>query len=104
MAEQIDKLLNDWYRIKGEISRLEKDRDHIKKRVQSIIDVNSDDVLEGTTYQAKLNRNGKREYVSQKNVPVDVWDRYKSVTCFNTLSISKRKRSKSRSSIKRESK
>lgn len=90
---EVENLLQDWYDLKEKISRANRKLDSIKDRVKRIMKTNDETILESNYYQAKL-KEGRREFISEKRIPKDVWERYKSVTKYEMLTISKRKKKK----------
>jgi hypothetical protein len=93
MSDEIDKLLSEWYELKDKISRATKREDYIKQKVKRVMQAKERNTLPGLNYTVKLSK-GSNEYISKKTIPKDLWDKYKKVTRFDRMTISKKKNSK----------
>ena len=78
--EEIDSLLNEWNKIKTELSKLSKKDDKCKKLIHNILDLRKTDQLTSTNF--KVNRRKmSRLQINKSDVPGDIWDKYsKNIT------------------------
>lgn len=88
----IDKFLEDMCETKSQINKLEKYYEKLKRKASRFMDNENTDRMEGKHYVARRNVYN-REHISKKDLPKDIWDRYKSITLVSTLKVGRKKRS-----------
>lgn len=103
--EDLDELLEAWYKVKSEIAYLERKCEKYKKYCETILDKKEIDILTGTKYVLKRTTT-TRTSISKKDLPRDIWVKYSTKTSFNAYFLKpvnevKKSRKKSQRSRKK---
>ena len=77
----IDDLLDTWYKTKLQISLLEKKCDKYKKYCEKIMNNNEQNNISSTDYVLKRSQI-TRATVSKKDLPKDIWSKYSKESTF----------------------
>ena len=85
-----DKLINDWKNIKDEITRLQKQSDRYKSKVENIMEKTGKSYIKGTKYTIKKKYQQNNRMI-KKNIPEDIWEKYSTIITYNTVTFSKTK-------------
>lgn len=84
----IADILQEWYDAKREIYRLEKKCAKYKTMMGKVMDEKDKNVIQRSGI-VLTRRHDSRRVLLKSNVPKDMWDRYSTVTYFDTYSIRK---------------
>ncbi len=87
MSEKyLEDLLNEWTKIKEQLSKLEEKQDKIKKLVGRMMDEEKETSFETDSYRVSR-RTQTRKSVAQKDLPKDIWDKYSKETTFPVFTV-----------------
>ncbi len=84
--QELDTLLNEWSKVKSQKSKLEEREEKIKKLVMDIMDKQDTNKLYSDNYEV-THREQKRSFISQKDLPEDLWEKYKKTTKFSVVTL-----------------
>lgn len=87
-SDDIDGLLEKWKSTKTQISKLEKDLEKYKKYAEQIMNMNNSNVVKGSKYKV-TKKNSSRQFISKKNLPKELWNKYSTKTNFTSYYLSK---------------
>ena len=76
-SSELEKLFKEWYKLKAQLKRLEREEERIKKLVHRQMDLEDSNKISSRNYMCSR-RNMIRDTLSKRNVPRDVWDQYKT--------------------------
>lgn len=79
--EKLDKLLNEWSKIKHQTSQLEQREKKIKELVAEIMNENKSDTIYSENYKV-TRRIQNKTHVSQQDVPQEIWEKYAKKSSF----------------------
>tara|TARA_B100000900_G_C20258911_1_gene585123 strand:+ start:13 stop:297 length:285 start_codon:yes stop_codon:yes gene_type:complete len=83
---EFEKLLKEFYDLKAEHLKQERKLNNMKTDLLTILESNNANIIK--TYNYELSRSLKsRESISKKNLPTDIWNKYKNSTNFYSLNI-----------------
>lgn len=85
--EDIDKLLEEWFRIKTKLTELEHRRERCKLLAEKIMRHENTDKLENANYKVER-RLGHRTSITKANVPPEVWSKYAETATTTSYYIS----------------
>ncbi len=86
--KQLEQLLMQWSKVKKDILELEEKEKKYKKLISNLMEDDNTDSLFSDTYVVKR-RIQKRKTVSQKDLPVDIWERYAKQSEFPVFTLKK---------------
>lgn len=83
-----DKLINDWKNVKDQISKLQKESDRYKSKIEDIMEKTGTSIIKGSKYTItkKYQQNNR---MIKKDVPEDIWEKYCTIITYNTMTFSK---------------
>lgn len=82
----MDKLLEKWYNIKQDISRLAKEEEDIKIKIKTGMKAKKLTAFRTTNYRVKLT-NMTRESLSKKDCPKDIWSKYCKTSSYSMIKL-----------------
>ena len=82
--EDLEKLLNEFSKIKQQISQLEQKEKKMKLLIEDIMRDDGTNRLDSENYTI-TKRSMKRSQISQKDVPSDIWSKYSKTSEFSVL-------------------
>ena len=74
-SNDINELMDKWYKVKQEIMMLEKRCDKYKKYAEKMLDRLDSNSITGSDYSLKR-VNTSRRTIGKADVPTDIWSRY----------------------------
>jgi hypothetical protein len=86
----VNEILEKWYLTKTEITRLEKKVENYKNKINKIMVENHRDEIKGDDYTVSKT-SITRHSLNKKNVPVEIYDKYKSKISYESFFVKKRK-------------
>lgn len=93
----LDTVLDKWDEARDKIKALEAKIEKYKASVGKLMDRRNTDKLTGR-YLNVQRRRGARTYISQKDVPRDIWEKYSSRSQYEAFYLKKNPRETSRRS------
>lgn len=78
--------IEEWYKIKQEISRLEKLCEKFKSKAKYTMNSHNVKSLKGNGYKVDK-RSISKEVIRKKDLPIDIWNKYKSISSFDSFYI-----------------
>lgn len=88
----IDEILDNWYKTKQEISLLEKKCERYKKCSEKIMNNLNKNNLSTTKYNLKK-INISKSTISKNDVPIDIWNKYSKISSFSSYYLNPIKKS-----------
>jgi len=88
--EDIDTLLEKWYKIKQEIALLEKKCDKYKKYAEKIMNDQEVNLLSNQVYSL-TKREMNRAVLLKEDIPRDIWNKYSKSITYPMYVIKKKK-------------
>ncbi len=85
----ISKILYKWDRDREKISILTKRVDEYKKAINSEMNKSGKEILENDDFSC-VRRKITREYISKETVPSEIFQKYKTKTRFETITLKKK--------------
>ena len=86
----IDDLLDTWYKTKLQIASLEKKCEKYKKYCEKIMNKNEEDLIISSEYVLKR-AHTTRATVSKKDLPTDIWNKYSKESSFPIYYLKQKK-------------
>ena len=86
----VKECITDYKETCDKIRELEKYKDTLHKKLEEHMKEKGQDSIANDQYILKIT-DQKRETVSRKQLPLDVWNQYKQTVTFTRLSIVKKK-------------
>jgi len=86
----IDDLLDTWYKTKLQIASLEKKCEKYKKYCEKIMDKNEQNSITSSDYVLKRTQT-TRSTVSKKDLPKDIWNTYSKESSFPIYYLKQKK-------------
>lgn len=86
MPTTVNDILKDWSEKRDKMKVLDEEIKDIKKRVEKLLDKNGSDTIKGKDHIVSRTHQTK-EYLSKKDVPLEIWDKYKKKTNYDVLSL-----------------
>lgn len=88
-SEDFENLLKEYHELKAEHLKQERKLNNMKNYLLNILENNNANIIK--TYKYEVSRDLRsRESISKKNVPSDIWNKYKKSTNFYLLNIKTR--------------
>jgi hypothetical protein len=84
--ERLDKLLHEWYKIKAQVSLLEKREADIKELVTDLMNQQGRRMIQTQNFVVSK-RTQKRSGISQRDVPEEIWNRYSKKIEYGVFSL-----------------
>lgn len=91
--DHVIEVLKRWYKAKQEIANLEKDCLKYKQFIGKVMDNRNTNVISRGGYVANR-RHDSRTILSKSSVPKEVWDKYSTVTYYDSYYVKKQTPSK----------
>lgn len=82
--DKLEKLLNEWSKVKHQISQLDQREKDIKELITDIMSEEKTTTLFTDNYKV-TKKTQRRSHLSQKDVPEDVWKKYSKTTEFSVF-------------------
>jgi hypothetical protein len=89
MNEEIEELLNNWNKIKENISMLEKKMEQCKHTAEKLMDNNNTDKLDSKLYTLER-RELNRTSISKKDLPEEIWNRFSKESFYNVFYLTQK--------------
>ena len=86
----IDDLLDTWYKTKIQIASLEKKCEKYKKYCEKIMNNNEENSITSSDYVLKRTQT-TRSTVSKKDLPKDIWNKYSKESSFPIYYLKQKK-------------
>ena len=86
----LSQTLNKYADVKQKLLSLQKEETKLKEKIHRMMDRNNTDELEDGQYLC-VRRHQARESIQKKDVPSDIWARYRNVSEYSVLMLKERR-------------